>query len=270
MSSLSSLFNNRAAQACAAAMGSVPYASASSGSSASSTWPHFMTGQAEQPVRVVLVDDDLHMQRVICQELLNDPRINLVGRASSLREGKRLVVMHELDVMLVDLNLGDGTGFQLIEYMKHVRPAAEAIVVSATEDEEKAIAAFELGATGYLVKNSWFGSFPQAVLQVVNGGASITPNLARRLLHRLDTSGTHRNTAMAGRRPGGHYGSERMSEREREILRLVATGYTTCEIGKRLVISDETVKTHIRNIYRKLQVKTRAQAVNQASLQGLL
>lgn len=238
---------------------------------ASSTWPHFMTGQVEQPVKVILVDDDSHVRRVISQELLADLRTNLVGQAASVREGKRLISTQALDVMLVDLNLGDGTGFQLIEYLKQMRPAAEAVVVSAMEDEEKAICAFELGATGYLVKNSWFGSFPQAVLQVVNGGASITPNLARRLLRRFEATGrTPRGSGPIARWPVGSSSADHMSEREREVLRLVALGYTTCEIGRRLTISDQTVKSHIRNIYRKLHVRTRAQAVSQASLQGLL
>lgn len=239
--------------------------------SVSSAWPHFMTGQPGQPVRVILVDDDPHVRRVISHELLDDLRIHLVGQADSFREGKRMIALHEFDVMLVDLNLGDGTGFQLIEYMKNVRPAAEAVVVSAMEDEEKAVYAFELGATGYLIKNSWFGNFPQAVLQVVNGGASITPNLARRLLHRLDPSGAaRRNHGSPAWRPGGAGSVDGMSEREREILRLVALGYTSSEIGKRLSISDQTVNSHIRNIYRKLRVHTRAQAVNQASMHGLL
>ncbi len=235
---------------------------------ASSTWPHFLTGQADQPVRVLLVDDDAHMRRVVAQELLADPRIHLVAQAGSLRDGKRLVSLHEFDVMLVDLNLGDGTGFQLIQYMKGVRPVAEAVVVSAMEDEEHAISAFELGATGYLIKNSWFGSFPQAVLQVVNGGASITPNLARRLLKRLEgANGRALGVPQPLARPSS---GEKLSAREREILRQVASGYTSCEIGKRLGISDQTVNTHIKNIYRKLQVRTRAQAVNLASLRGLL
>lgn len=234
----------------------------------SSVWPHFLTGQTDQPVRVIVVDDDAHMRRVIAQELLADARIHLVGQASSLREGKRLVSLHEFDVMLVDLNLGDGTGFQLIEHMKSVRPVAEAVVVSAMEDEEHAMHAFEIGATGYLIKNSWFGSFGQAVLQVVNGGASITPNLARRLMKRLD--GSPRAAGVPAHASRGAASGEKLSDREREILRLVATGHTSCEIGKRLGISDQTVNTHIKNMYRKLQVRTRAQAVNLASMRGLL
>jgi len=180
-----------------------------------SIWPDFLAGQLEKPVRVLLVDDDAHMRRVIAQELMSDQRTLLVAQATSVREGRKAIKQHEFDVMLVDLNLGDGEGFMLIDYMKSVRPTAEAIVISIMQNDEQVLHAFELGATGYLVKNSWFGSYPQAVLQVANGGAS------------------------------------------------------SAEIGNRLFISSLTVNTHIKNIYRKLQVRTRAQAVRFASLRGL-
>lgn len=226
-----------------------------------SVWPDFMVGQATQPVKVLLVDDDPHIRHVIAQELLADDRIILVAQASGFKDGRRKAAMHEFDVVLVDLNLGDGSGFNLIAEIKSMRPTAEVVVITAVEDEQNALRAFELGATGYLVKNSWFGNFPQAVLQVVNGGASITPNLARRLLHRLDQRPTER-TSRAAR--------ERLSDREREILKMVALGYTSTEIGERLHISYQTVNTHIRNIYHKIQVKNRAQAVSWAADKGLL
>lgn len=232
------------------------------------TWPPFLRGQPERPARVLLADDDPHMCRVIAQELLADARIHLVAQANSLREGRRLLGQHDIDVMLVDLNLGDGTGFELIEHMKNVHPVAEAVVVSAMEDEEHAIRAFELGASGYLVKGSWFGNFAQAVLQVINGGATITPNLARRLLRRLGGRADGLAGTPAAGRHAGH--GEQLSEREREILRLVASGFTSGEIAKRLSISAQTVNTHIKNVYRKLQVRTRAQAVTLASQHGLL
>ena len=256
-------------EACLGEIDQMIRAGPATGVRAPSMWPHFLTGQASQPVRVILVDDDPHMRRVVAQELLADARTHLVAQAGSLREGKRLVALHEFDVMLVDLNLGDGTGFQLIEYLKTMRPVAEAVVVSAMEDEEHAMHAFELGATGYLIKNSWFGNFPQAVLQVVNGGASITPNLARRLLKRLD-GGLARPAAAPALPARGSVSGEQLSAREREILCQVASGYTSCEIGRRLGISDQTVNSHIKNIYRKLRVRTRAQAVNLASIRGLL
>lgn len=236
-------------------------------------WPDFLTGQPGQPVRVLLIDDDPHMRLVIAQELLSDMRIDLVAQASSMKEGRRLIDLHEFDVMLVDLNLGDGTGFDLIKHMKTVRPMAEAVVISAMEDAQHALHAFELGATGYLVKNSWFGNFSQAVLQVVNGGASITPNLARRLLSKF-------NHAQDGSHDIPHTGSDedkdkdkdkgkgKLSEREKEVLKMVASGYTSLEIGSRLAISGHTVNTHIKNIYRKLDVRTRAQAVSFAAHRG--
>lgn len=227
-----------------------------------SVWPDFLVGQEDQPVRVLLVDDDPHVSHVIAQELLADKRIHLVGQAGCLRDGRRMVGRHDFDVMLVDLNLGDGCGFDLIEQLKSLAPMTEVVVISAIEDEEHALRAFELGATGYLIKNSWFGSFPQAVLQVVNGGASITPNLARRLLSRLDTRQAAASTRSAQR--------ERLSDREKGVLKMVACGYTSPEIGTRLAISGQTVNTHIRNIYHKLQVHTRAQAVSLATERGLL
>ena len=227
-----------------------------------SVWPDFMVGQADQPVRVFLVDDDPHVSHVIAQELLADSRIYLVAAASGLRDARRKIGQHDFDVMLVDLNLGDGSGFDLIEQVKSRAPMVEVVVISSMEDEEHALHAFELGATGYLIKNSWFGNFPQAVLQVVNGGASITPNLARRLLRRLD--GRHGNVSVAAGR------GDRLSDREKEVLKMVACGYTSLEIGSKLVISGQTVNTHIRNIYQKLKVRTRAQAVSCASDRGLL
>ena len=231
----------------------------------SDLWPDFLAGQPGRPVRVLVVDDDRHMRNVIAQELLSDMRCDVVAQGGSLKEGRKLVTLHAFEVMLVDLNLGDGSGFELIEQLKAHHPLAEAVVISAMEDEQSAMKAFELGATGYLVKNSWFGNFPLAVLQVVNGGASITPTLARRLLYKLE----HSQEAF-GRAPVAHTVKDKLSEREKEVLKMVAAGYTSVEIGSRLLISHQTVNTHIKNVYRKLQVRSRAQAVSSAVHMGLI
>ncbi len=244
----------------------IPAASAISAAPAcqgSRLWPDFMVGQAGKPVRVLLVDDDAHIRRVIAQELMADERTLLVAQAESLKEGRKAIRQHAFDVMLVDIHLGDGEGLDLIDFMKTVHPSAEAVVVSVMESDDLVLRAFELGATGYLIKNSWFGNYPLAVLQVANGGASITPNLARRLLQRFDKSAV---VEVRQRQPDE---AERLSVREREVLRLVASGHTSVEIGERLAISSMTVNTHIKNIYRKLQVRTRAQAVRFASLRGM-
>jgi DNA-binding NarL/FixJ family response regulator len=223
-------------------------------------WPDYLAGQSGHPVRVILVDDDPHIRQVIAQELMADGRTDLVAQGANLRQGMRLLAAHHFDVLLVDLNLGDGSGFELIERMKVLHTGSEAIVLSVMEDEEHALHAFDLGATGYLVKNSWFGNFPEAVLQVVNGGASITPNLARRLLRRLKPV-----APWAGDRD-----TAKLSEREQKVLKMVASGYTSAEIAAQLSISPMTVNTHVRNIYRKLRVNTRAEASTFAARSGLL
>ena len=226
-----------------------------------SMWPAHMVGQPDKPVRVLLIDDDVHLRMVIAQEIMNDRRTMVVGQAGNLKDARKAIRQNDFDVMLIDLNLGDGDGLEMIDVMKSHHPHAEAIVVSVMETEEQVLRAFELGATGYLLKNSWFGNYPQAVLQVVNGGASITPSLARRLLQRYDKQPAA-ETKVSPSTP------DRLSSRESEVLRMVAAGHTSAEIGVQLQISAMTVNTHIKNIYRKLQVRTRAQAVRFASLRG--
>ena len=99
-------------------------------------------------MRVLLVDDDAHIRLVIAQELMSDPRTLVVAQASSLREGRKAIKQHEFDVLLVDLHLGDGEGFELLDYMKTVRPSAEAVVISVMENDDEVLRAFERGATG--------------------------------------------------------------------------------------------------------------------------
>lgn len=229
---------------------------------ATSPWPGHLVGQTGRPVRVLLVDDDAHLRRVVAGELLADHRIELVGQAQSLREARLMASRHAFDVLLVDLNLGDGSGFSLIEQVRQKNPLVEVVVISALADDQHALHAFELGAMGYLIKHDCFGNFAQAVLQVVNGGAALTPALARRLIQRMDA----RPAGVSGQ----HAACEALSEREREVLKMVAAGYTNPEIGDHLAISGLTVNAHIRNINRKLQVRSRAQAVSRAMERGLL
>lgn len=224
-------------------------------------WPDFMVGQSAKPVRVLLVDDDAHIRNVVSRELMGDLRVLLVGQASSVKEARKLMRSEPFDVLLADLNLEDGTGFDLMSLQRSLRPSAETIIISVMEGDTQLLQAIEQGAAGYLVKHSWFGSYVQAVLQVANGGASITPHLARRLLQRMRASTPERDVASE---------PEKLSVRERDILRHVANGYTSQEISEQVGIALLTVNTHVRNIYRKLQVRSRAQAVRAALRQGLL
>jgi DNA-binding NarL/FixJ family response regulator len=236
-------------------------------------WPHFLLGQTHAPLRVILIDDDTHLCSTIKQELNHDERINLVASATNTRQAKKLIANSEFDVMLIDTHLSNGEGLNLITFMKQTRPTAEAVVISKNEDEELAVQAFALGAAGYLVKNAWFGSFSQAVLQVANGGAFISPKVARQLLARL-TNGSNTALAKSNRQMLSHDYDEipnkKLSQRELEILQLVAVGDSSANISTKTCISIQTVSTHIKNAYRKLNVHSRLQAVASAKSLGLI
>jgi len=233
-----------------------------------SLWPDFLVGQEKSPVRVLLIDDDEYMRRVIAQELLSDLRIQLEGQADS-REGHRLLATHTFDVLMVELQRGE-MAFELIAEARRLHRNSEVIVISALEDDAHVLRAFELGAMGYLLKNAWLQSFADAVLHVVNGGAAITPRLTRRLLHRLDYRAREPyadDTSPPPRQPSH---DTTLTPRESEVLRCVASGYVSAEIGARLGITGQTVNVHIKSIYKKLHVHSRAQAVNFAVQAGLI
>jgi DNA-binding NarL/FixJ family response regulator len=237
---------------------------------ATGLWPDFLTGQERSPVRVLLIDDDELVRRVIAQELLSDLRIQLEGQANSIREGRKLLVTHEFDVLMVDLRLSDGLCFELIDEARRHRSNVEVIVISAFEDDAHVLRAFALGATGYLLKNAWLQRFPEAVLHVMNGGAAITPRLARRLLHLMNQHPAERPADDAPPLPAPQSREATLSHREGQILRLVALGHVSVEIGAKLGIAGQTVDAHIKSIYRKLHVHSRAQAVNLAVQAGLI
>jgi DNA-binding NarL/FixJ family response regulator len=237
---------------------------------ATGLWPDFLTGQERSPVRVLLIDDDELVRRVIAQELLSDLRIQLEGQANSIREGRKLLVTHEFDVLMVDLRLSDGLCFELIDEARRHRSNVEVIVISAFEDDAHVLRAFALGATGYLLKNAWLQRFPEAVLHVMNGGAAITPRLARRLLHLMNQHPAERPADDAPPLPAQQSREATLSHREGQILRLVALGHVSVEIGAKLGIAGQTVDAHIKSIYRKLHVHSRAQAVRLAVQAGLI
>lgn len=228
-----------------------------------SAWPLWYRGQPDNPVRVALVTSDTELRQTTTQELAHDLRTRLVSWAWDLREAKRLVNTGSADVFLVDLCLDDGSGLELLGHMKASAKSAKVIVISPTDDDPQALRAFELGASGWLVRGAWFCSFAQAVLQVANGGAAMTPGLVRQLLGRLERAGGHPAS-------GGGYSVEYLTERETQVLSLVAHGLHSRQIGEELGISPDTVNAHIKSMSRKLDVHSRAQAVSVASEMGLL
>ena len=204
----------------------------------------------------MLVDDDPHMRRVIVQDLLSDVRIDVVGQAHGVKDARRIMPTASFEVLLLDLNLGDGSGFDIIAEALVKSPSLEVVIISCIDDESNVMKAFSMGATGYIVKSSMFGCFSQVVLQVVNGGSPISPQLARKLLKVFCSNDLRIVTKTPSK------AISNLSAREVEILKLVACGHTSLEISTRLDISVQTVSSHVKNVYRKLHIHSRKQAAS--------
>jgi DNA-binding NarL/FixJ family response regulator len=227
-----------------------------------------MAGQPGAPLRVHIVDSDSHCRAVVADELMGDSRTVVAGQAASLRDGRRLVREAHFDVLLVDLSLADGSGFDLISHARSLQSNAEVVALARSEVEDDAVRAFHLGAAGFVVKNSWFVNYVQAVLQVANGGAAITPALSRKLLLKRGTPASDSASTLPAK--ADEVVGIRLSVREQEVLRMIARGLTSNQIGDHLAISCTTVNSHVKNMYQKLHVRSRAQAVSCASAWGLL
>lgn len=221
-------------------------------------WNLATTPACAQPVRVSLVASDPQARQTISRQLAADPRTELVAWSRTLAEGLRLV--EPANVLLVERELEDGDGLDLVRHLRKVHPATETIVLAQGDDEQATLRAFDAGAAGWLVLGGDPGNLVLAVLNVANGGAALSPSLARRLMRRPrrdDTRSAPQSALCA------------ITDREREVLAQIAHGLRSKEIARELAISDETVNAHVKSIYRKLQVHSRAQLVRVASQAGI-
>jgi DNA-binding NarL/FixJ family response regulator len=213
---------------------------------------------------VLVVEDDSSTRERFSRVISGHPQLDLVGDAGDLATGIELLHKLTPDVLLMDLDLPDGNGMSLIEEIESGDLKTEAMVISVFGDERHVIRAIEAGAGGYLLKDGGADQITNAILQLVAGGAPISPSIAKHLLKRFrhdDLSETEKTDESQ---------MEPLTTREQEILNFVSYGYTAQEIGKKNDISIHTVNTHIRNIYSKLAVNSRAEAIMKAVRHGII
>lgn len=220
-------------------------------------------GPTDTEARIYLIEDDPSILQFVQQAMLSRPRWQLVGVSDS-RSHAREHALHSLaNVYLVDLGLPDGRGEELLQWLAQVRPDAELLVFTVFGDESRLVAALQAGATGYVLKGCSADELLLAIEQIRGGGAPISPLLARMLLRQF-------RQVQDGPEGGTPFHEVLLSERETEVLKLVAQGYVNKEIAQRLAISPATVGSHIKNLYRKLAVHSRVQVVRAAQERGLL
>jgi DNA-binding NarL/FixJ family response regulator len=214
----------------------------------------------DHPTVTVMVVDDHPIWREGVARDLTDRGLAVVATAPDADAAVRIATAARPRVVLMDLNLGTGTGVDAIKGILAVLPATRILVLSASGEHADVLEAVKAGATGYLVKSAGAAELLAAVLRTAQGHPVFTPGLAGLVL------GEFRRRA--GGRDGEPAGTG-LTDRETEVLRLVAKGLTAKQIGERLVVSHRTVESHVQNTLRKLQLNNRAQLVRYAIEQGL-
>jgi NarL family two-component system response regulator LiaR len=209
-------------------------------------------------IRVLVADDHTIVRKGIGALLATEPGIEVVGEAENGEEAVSQAERLRPDVILMDLVMPEVDGIEAIRRIMADQPEARIVVMTSFAGDDKVFPAIKAGALGYLLKDSGPEELVQAIRQVYRGESSLHPMVARKLLQEL---------AHPPERPPT---PDPLTEREVEVLQLVAQGRDNREIAKELMISEATARTHVSNILRKLHLASRTQAALYALREGLV
>ncbi|HEY8545081.1 MAG TPA: response regulator transcription factor [Acidimicrobiales bacterium] len=210
------------------------------------------------PVRVVVVDDHPVFRLGMGALLATLDGIEVVGEAASAAEAVAVTTAERPDVVLMDLHLGESTGIEATREIVRQVPGAGVLVVTMLDDDDSVFASMRAGARGYLLKGAAPAEIERAVRAVANGEVILGAAIAGQAV-----------AFLAGARTAGPTPFPDLTDREREVLDLVARGLDNASIARRLALSPKTVRNHLSNILTKLQVADRAQAIVRARESGL-
>ncbi|HEV2798771.1 MAG TPA: response regulator transcription factor [Nocardioides sp.] len=219
------------------------------------------TPTGTEPVRVLVVDDQELFRRGLIMLLSGDTDIEVVGEASDGITATDLAVKTAPDVILLDVRMPRRTGVEACRGIKEAVPSAKIIMLTVSDEEADLYESVKNGASGYLLKDSSIEEVAQAIRVVNEGQSLISPSMAVKLIDEF------KQMSKPEREQGP---ALRLTDRELEVLRLVAKGLNNREVAKELFISENTVKNHVRNILEKLQLHSRMEAVMYAMREKLL
>jgi two-component system NarL family response regulator len=214
-----------------------------------------------EPIRVAVVDDQELFRRGLTMLLGVEEDIEVVGEAGDGVAATELAATAVPDVILMDVRMPKRSGIEACGSIKDVAPSAKIIMLTVSDEEADLYDAVKNGASGYLLKDSSIDEVAQAIRVVADGQSLISPSMAVKLLDEFK---------QMTRSDRQQVPTPRLTERELEVLKLVAQGLNNREIAKRLFISENTVKNHVRNILEKLQLHSRMEAVMYAVREKLL
>ncbi len=214
------------------------------------------------PHTILLVEDDEPTRARLAEAIGAHRDLRLLAAVGSCAEAIQALDRTAPDVLLTDLGLPDGEGVELIRELRRRKLATQAMVITVFGDEQHVVSAIEAGALGYLLKDGSSDYIGSSILEMLAGGSPISPPIARYLLRRFRAP-----DAAAAPDPSD---LPRLSDREHEVLTLIVKGFSYAESARLMGVSPHTVTTHVRNIYRKLEVHSRGEAVYEALQLGLV
>lgn len=212
--------------------------------------------------RVLIADDQTLVREGLVTLLGLLPDIEVVGSAADGEEAVRMVAGEDPDIVLMDLRMPRCDGVEATRRIREGHPRTQVIVLTTYADDESILSAIQAGARGYLTKDSGAKQIQEAIATVQAGHALLEPSIQGRLLQALSGKGVA-DAQVRGRT------ADELTPREVEVLRLIAKGHNNQEIARLLFVSEATVKTHINNLFSKIDVRDRAQAVSYAYQHGL-
>ncbi len=209
------------------------------------------------PIQILITDDHAIVREGLRTLINTEPGMEVVGEARDGNEAVQMTIKKQPDVILLDMVMPNKDGLSAIAEIKGHQPSAHILVLTSFDDDDKVFPAIKAGALGYLLKNASPHRLLKAIRDVHNGEPSMSPAIAKKLMLEMQRPSNLKPTANP------------LTERELEVLRLIAQGLTNHEIATQLVIGDGTVRTHVSNILAKLHLANRTQAALYALRQGL-
>ncbi|UVO54732.1 response regulator transcription factor [Sphingomonas sp. SUN039] len=205
---------------------------------------------------IAIIEDDPAMVSWLSAAIEGAEDLCISAVATTARDGAALIDKGGYDVLLCDLGLPDGSGIDLIRQSVRQHPDADVMVVTLFDDQRNVVNAIRAGARGYLLKGMEADACTGSIREMLRGGSPINPRIARMLLQQI--------------RPDAIDGDAQLTERERDVLNVLARGFSKAECAGLLGISVNTVGTYVKRIYSKLEVNSRTAAIYEASAQGMI
>jgi DNA-binding NarL/FixJ family response regulator len=211
-------------------------------------------------IKVAVIEDDPGMRDLLATSIDASEDMLLTGTSDNVATAKGMIEAGGYDVLLCDLGLPDGNGTTLIRQEALTGRDTDILVITVFANQNKVLDAIRAGARGYLLKDERIEDCMDAIRDIRRGGSPISPIIARQLLGQIKPDLTVAPAPMASP----------LSEREYEVLNLLSRGFSNAECADILTVSSNTIGTHVKNIYRKLEVNSRAEALFEASSKGIL